>query len=50
MEMEQATDGFSFSDRLKNTFIGKAKTIQDKWLFHKLTLVAFFALIGLGAD
>ncbi len=40
----------SFNEKLKNTFIGKAKTIQDKGLFHKLTLVAFFAWIGLGAD
>jgi len=48
--MEQSTEGFSFIDRLKNTFIGKARIIQDKGLFHKLTLVAFFAWIGLGAD
>ena len=40
----------SVSGRLKNTFIGKAKAIQDKGIFHKLTLVAFFAWIGLGAD
>lgn len=40
----------SFSDKLKNTFIGKAKSIQDKGLFHKLTLIAFLAWIGLGAD
>jgi amino acid transporter len=49
-ELEQSTEGFSFSNRLKNTFIGKAKAIQDKGLFHKLTLVAFFAWIGLGSD
>jgi amino acid transporter len=41
---------YSVSGRLKNTFIGKAKAIQDKGIFHKLTLVAFFAWIGLGAD
>ena len=39
-----------FSERLKNAIIGKAKTIQDKGLFHKLTLVAFFAWVGLGSD
>ena len=44
------TSGYSFSDSLKNTFIGKAKAIQDKGIFHKLTLIAFFAWIGLGAD
>jgi amino acid transporter len=41
---------FSYSERIKNTFIGRAKTIHDKGLFHKLTLVAFFAWVGLGAD
>jgi amino acid transporter len=48
--MEIPTERFSFNERLKNAFIGKAKAIQDKGLFHKLTLVAFFAWIGLGAD
>jgi amino acid transporter len=48
--MADLTAAFSFNQKLKNTFIGKAKTIQDKGLFHKLTLVAFFAWIGLGAD
>jgi amino acid transporter len=43
-------DSTTFNERLKNAFIGKAKGIQDKGLFHKLTLVAFFAWIGLGAD
>lgn len=37
-------------ESLKNIFIGKSKTIQDKSIFHKLSLVAFFAWIGLGAD
>jgi amino acid transporter len=45
-----STEGFSFDQKLKNTFIGKAKLIEDKKLFHKLTLVAFFAWVGLGAD
>lgn len=40
----------SFPERLKNIFIGRAKTLGDKSLFHKLSLVAFFAWIGLGAD
>jgi amino acid transporter len=48
--MEGSAAGFSFSGKLKNAFIGKAKAIQDKGIFHKLTLVAFFAWIGLGAD
>jgi amino acid transporter len=47
---ENSMEMFSYGERLKNTFIGRAKTIQDKGLFHKLTLVAFFAWVGLGAD
>jgi amino acid transporter len=50
MGMDSVTQNISFSERLKNTFIGKAKTIQDKAIFHKLTLIAFFAWVGLGAD
>ncbi|MGD0754119.1 MAG: APC family permease [Bacteroidales bacterium] len=48
--MEKSAEVFSFNEKLKNTFIGKAKALQDKRIFHKLTLVAFFAWIGLGAD
>ena len=48
--MTDLTVNYSFQERLKNIFIGKAKAVQDKTLFHKLSLVAFFAWIGLGAD
>jgi amino acid transporter len=48
--MAYSTEKISFAESVKITFIGKAKTIQDKGIFHKLTLVAFFAWIGLGAD
>jgi amino acid transporter len=40
----------SLNRRLKDILIGKAKTLQDNSTFHKLSLVAFFAWIGLGAD
>lgn len=49
-EWEDSIESQSFRERLKDAIIGKAKTIQDKGLFHKLTLVAFFAWVGLGAD
>jgi len=39
-----------FIRRIKKIFIGRAKTLHDKSIFHKLSLVAFFAWIGLGAD
>ena len=48
--MVDSGEGFPIIGRIKNIFIGKAKTLQDKSLFHKLSLVAFFAWIGLGAD
>lgn len=35
---------------LKRLFIGKAKNPQDHRIFHKMSLIAFFAWIGLGAD
>jgi amino acid transporter len=48
--MTNAGEAYPIFDKLKNIFIGRAKTLQDKSLFHKLSLVAFFAWIGLGAD
>lgn len=48
--MIETEEGFPLLTRFKNIFIGRAKTIQDKSIFHKLSLVAFFAWIGLGAD
>ena len=37
-------------DSLKKTLIGERKTVTDRSVFHNLTLVAFFAWVGLGAD
>ncbi len=48
--MTDAAESFPIIGKLKNIFIGRAKTLQDKSIFHKLSLVAFFAWIGLGAD
>jgi amino acid transporter len=36
--------------RLKGIILGGAKDIKDPGVFHKLSLIAFFAWIGLGAD
>jgi hypothetical protein len=35
---------------LKNLFIGKSLDIGDKGIFHKMSLVAILAWVGLGAD
>ncbi len=36
--------------RIKNIFLGKKLDLKDTNIFHKLSLIAFFAWIGLGAD
>ncbi len=48
--MTEAEESYPFLGKFKNIVIGKSKAIQDKSIFHKLSLVAFFAWIGLGAD
>jgi len=40
----------SLSQRLKTIIIGGKHNIEDRSLFHKLSLIAFFAWVGLGAD
>jgi len=35
---------------LKNIFIGKARSLSDEKIFHKVSLIALFAWVGLGAD
>ena len=35
---------------IKNIFIGRAKNPLDQQIFHNMSLIAFFAWIGLGAD
>ncbi len=40
----------SLRQRVKRRAIGKALNPVDPRIFHKISLVAFFAWIGLGAD
>lgn len=40
----------SFFQKFKIIILGRAKDPQDSSIFHKLSLIAFFAWIGLGAD
>jgi amino acid transporter len=35
---------------LKNWVIGKSRSPRDGSIFHKISLIAFFAFVGLGAD
>jgi len=39
-----------FGHILKNVLIGRSRDPRDATVFHRLSLVAFFAWIGLGAD
>ncbi len=46
-----ATSGrASLFSRLKNLLQGRARSLRDPELFRRLSLVAFFAWVGLGAD
>ena len=40
----------NLSGRLKTVLVGKSRNLSDHSLFHKLSLIAFFAWVGLGAD
>ena len=40
----------NLSGRLKTVLIGKSRDLSDKGIFHQLSLIAFFAWVGLGAD
>ncbi len=40
----------SLARRLKTLIIGDARSPHDRTIFHKLSLIAFFAWVGLGAD
>lgn len=40
----------SWARRLKTLILGDARSPNDRKIFHKLSLIAFFAWIGLGAD
>jgi len=35
---------------LKSILIGRARNLSDERLFHKISLVAVLAWVGLGAD
>src|SRR5258705_2218559 len=39
-----------FSARVRRMFLGKPRDVKDSALAHKLSLIAFLAWVGLGAD
>jgi amino acid transporter len=40
----------SFFGSLKSLVVGRARSLSDRDLFHKVSLIALFAWVGLGAD
>jgi len=44
------SDKPTFFKKLKNIFLGEARNPFDQSVFHNISLVAFFAWIGLGSD
>ena len=48
--MSLSNNIISFGQRLKNIFIGQSRDIYDNTTFHKISLVAVLAWIGLGSD
>ncbi|MCE9592261.1 MAG: APC family permease [Planctomycetes bacterium] len=40
----------TFFERVRRLVVGRAKSVEDQGLFHSLSLIAFFAWVGLGAD
>lgn len=36
--------------KIKTAFIGEAKNPHDRTIFHRMSLIAFFAWVGLGSD
>ncbi len=40
----------SLSQRIRKAIIGRERSLHDPHLFHKLSLIVFFAWVGLGVD
>ena len=41
---------FTMAARLRRTLLGAPRSISDPSLFHRISLIAFLAWVGLGAD
>lgn len=48
--LRPAEDEETLGDKVKTLLIGKPRDLADKSIFHSLSLVAFLAWVGLGAD
>lgn len=48
--MPPSLDRPSFGSRLRRLLVGQPRNLQDRSIFHRLSLIAFLAWVGLGAD
>jgi amino acid transporter len=48
--MPPPLDRPSFGSRLRRLLVGQPRNLQDRSIFHRLSLIAFLAWVGLGAD
>ena len=47
---EPPVEPISWRKRLRTIFIGPPRDLQDRSLYHHISLIAFLAWVGLGAD
>src|SRR5882724_5105190 len=47
---DSAPSDITLFQRVKSVVIGRSLSPHDRSVFHKLSLIAFFAWVGLGAD
>src|ERR1700720_3362294 len=49
-KIDPASSGTTLPKRVKDLVIGRSPSPHDRSVFHKLSLIAFLAWVGLGAD
>ncbi len=49
-EIEPSENAPSFGTRFKRALLGAPRNVQDPKVYHRISLVAFLAWVGLGAD
>jgi amino acid transporter len=47
---EPSDDPPTLTRRIRRALVGKPRDLQDRSIFHRLSLIAFLAWVGLGAD
>ena len=50
MPPTEAPDRPALSKRMRRVLVGRPRDLKDSSIFHRLSLIAFLAWVGLGAD